>query len=990
MCLILWGRCGYAQQAVHDKAQFALDLPVWEEKGVAQVLRYSLPQDFTGTLRLQAYQCRTTSDSLCLYDVQFKDVVLKGGADERVFVLQKAIHHVFDKSFTGLLRRYRAMPPGQYSTKLTLWTRDSSVLENRVFLWTIDSTLALQNDLRKQVNGLVAGKGSGHSTRKNPAFGINKRELASSGNSTNGIAARLYRGLGKPKGLSVQRQSVGGIPHAVFYYEDWFLGRYELAESNTLKERAASEKSRLQNNVSSLVSNNLDDFQGVSAQMRELHKARKGQKNGLEGALEMNAYTSTAQEPGSEQEPNYVELLGQVSTEVMGMPVVLEGYYTTQDAARQAKASYFRVRYDVEKAKEELLGLVTDYKRKYSETVAKGKGLEQVYGSYLGSLQGEQASLLSGLTKDYGLNPDVLSRYDGDVERMLRESPESFDTAGLLNRATTAASDAAGTDSTSAEARQKYADKKARTLKNKADIQKRYDQLKGVQEKVGKYSTLLAQYSDGLYLDSAIHGTKLQALAADKDASYKDMAKAASGLLPEGKAKRFASGLTNLEAGILNKYESSYTWAGQTAKGGSIGYDIGFAQVGATVGKTEYVSRSGSVDRYSAYSGRADFEPFEGQKLSLIYYGYSPSRSMLNDERFSRRGVDIALPTFTAPNHIASLISEGTIAQSLSYALEGAASHRKVDASAGRPVIGMANSAIKSALEWAIPKTSASLKGEWEHLGRDFQNSSLPITRAGTERYTVGGTVGLFKDFLHLGVQYHTLRQESFSSTGYSRRWGFDVRTRSKRYPTVALSYKPFATFRAYDDTLAIEQRPLIGEVWTGRASYQIKRVGGIVHRFAVLYNRNSTTSGDTSDYRSATAQLTYLYTIAGNAIGLNGGWMISPQSGGDGGLSPLATQEYRSYFMAASWSRPLGKRASASIGSDAALAPFGVQRLALSLGGAYTLARQPLTLRLQTRWALFQTDAGSDKSTLLAGMLGVGWRFQNQPLARKGDSFSL
>src|SRR5690606_26059986 len=115
-----------------------------------------------------------------------------------------------------------------------------------------------------------------------------------------------------------------------------------------------------------------------------------------------------------------------------------------------------------------------------------------------------------------------------------------------------------------------------------------------------KYTTLLQQYRDKLTLDSGLVYGKLEKLGNAEDVSYKDMTKAASGLLPESRGKKFIYGLTHLDIGIINQYESEYTASGQTLKGGSVGYDFGFMKAGLTIGKTEYISRDGTVDQYSS------------------------------------------------------------------------------------------------------------------------------------------------------------------------------------------------------------------------------------------------------------------------------------------------------------------------------------------------------------------------------------------------------
>src|SRR5690606_8883651 len=112
--------------------------------------------------------------------------------------------------------------------------------------------------------------------------------------------------------------------------------------------------------------------------------------------------------------------------------------------------------------------------------------------------------------------------------------------------------------------------------------------------------------------------------------------------------------------------------------------------------------------------------------------------------------------------------------------------------------------------------------------------------------------------------------QQNLYSTGSNARWGFDVATRSRRYPSVALSYKPFATFRAYDDTLNIEQKPMIGAVWTGRISYQLKRPKYAL-RFHATYNKQQSMM-DTVDYSSSLFQMNTIYSRGTSMLSLTVG----------------------------------------------------------------------------------------------------------------------
>src|SRR5690606_28311624 len=209
------------------------------------------------------------------------------------------------------------------------------------------------------------------------------------------------------------------------------------------------------------------------------------------------------------------------------------------------------------------------------------------------------------------------------------------------------------------------------------------------------------------------------------ETTYKQLAKSASGLLPVGKAKTFIAGLTSLDAGIFPKYVSKYTMGGQQLKGLDLGYDIGFAQIGLSAGSIEYAGRDGTLDKYSSYSARVMFAPANGQKAGLVYYGYTPSKSMLQGDDFFKN-TDISLPSFREPVSIVSATYEGIIAKTVTIDAEAATSFRKGSGQNLQNGFDAYRLAWHLHAEGRIPKTSLALTGSYEHGGKDFQNSTLP------------------------------------------------------------------------------------------------------------------------------------------------------------------------------------------------------------------------------------------------------------------------
>ena len=756
----------------------------------------------------------------------------------------------------------------------------------------------------------------------------------------------------KTRGLSQQIQKTDGKEYINLYYEDWFVGRYETEAAKSISSQVASQKAQLAGGISSNTSNELTSYRSLLSQVKDLTKQKKEDKE-LTGQIGVTGNWSSGQPEYSAQDNNYYEIHGSLETEVMDIPVSIEGMYTTQDAHRTIKSSYVHFNYDADKAKEKLMSLISGYKSAYSNTAAKGKGLEQVYGSYLSNLKDNKGALLNGLQKETGLNNLSTNSLNTDgLQARIKAALEAKmkDAAALAANAegtldSTGKGKAAIAKAQAAEARAKAIDDSANHIYQRA--LKRYEQMEALEKKIAKYEGLIDQYKNTSYFDSALAYSKVQNLKGGDQATYKQLAKSASGLLPEGKAKSFITGLTSLDAGIFPKYVSKYTIAGQQLKGLDAGYDIGFAQIGLTLGKTEYAGRDGTLDKYTTYGARALFTPLKDQKVGIIYYGYTPSRAAINSDNDFYKNIDIALPTFRSPVHIVSATYEGIIAKNVHVDGEAATSFRNGSNQTFSTGFDADRLAWHMNADGNIPKTNLALTGSYEHGGKDFQNSTLPIIIAGTDLYKVGLKGELLKGFITYGVEYNHMQQESFYSTGGNSRWGFNIATHSKQYPSLSFSYKPFETFRSAVDTLSIPQRPLLGAVWNGKASYQIKKHGGVSWRFTAVYNK-STSKSDSVRYSSDLTQVSIIYSTKTWMAMLSGGQTALSSSGLP--IDTLNPAHIRTTFATANSSYPLSKEMNISGGTDIGFASYGLSKWGLNAGLSYRMKKAPLSIRLNGR----------------------------------------
>ena len=194
------------------------------------------------------------------------------------------------------------------------------------------------------------------------------------------------------------------------------------------------------------------------------------------------------------------------------------------------------------------------------------------------------------------------------------------------------------------------------------------------------------------------------------------------------------------------------------------------------------------------------------------------------------------------------------------------------------------------------------------------------------------------------------------------------MRTHSKRYPSINLSYKPFSTFRSYADTFQIVHRPIQGSVWTLRANYQFKRLKQ-VHRFTMIYNRNSSSS-DSAQYISSTAQIGYVYTKPSMSLNVSLGRIELPVNFIDG------TGIVSSYITSAGFSTSIGKQLNVSIAPDISICSWGLQRISSSVGFNYKMNKMPIAFRMMLRYADYKLNQFSDPIRVYAGQLGMHWSF--------------
>lgn len=847
-----------------------------------------------------------------------------------------------NQSFFNVLKKFKIFPVADYNLELAITTLSSKT--NFSFLRNIDSVIAVESPFSKQMQiGLnKIGKKNG--------------KIPFDENSQNVKLDKLLSN----KGLSRRTVAEGNQSFIYFFADGWFLGKFKMTKLG-LAEDAKKVKETVVRKSDALVKHGLESYESIFSQTKKIE--RKDEQFAI-GQIALSANIGNQQEAFSNEKKNFYEVQGNIEIPLFEIPISVEGFYTTQDIKRNIKASYIRLHYDVDKAKQKMMKLITGYKGQFEEVSAKGQGLDGNYRSYLQTLTGQKGNLFYQIVAQTGLK-DYSSFVDYEA---LQRGEYIIDTTQLLNMLMKN-SDSLASANTDEVALQKSNDSIRVAYSN---ILKKYNDLKALQQKYEKYKLLMDQYKNTVYFDSIVAYDKLKNLEDYENMSYKDLAKTASSVMPDGKVKKVITGITNLDVGIFSKYSSKYTLGGQQLKGMDVGYDMGFATSQLTAGKTEYIGRGGSIDRYTFYAGALKFKPIINQQFDLIYYGYNPSKRMFNENKEFFKNIDTEIPTFKNPVHIISIKHQGRISKFIHAETEVAISQKKTELQNENIPSLNSRMAYSIIVEGDIPKTNISANVAYEHTGRDFENNTLPFNLVGTDRIRIGSKTTLLNNYLQLGLEYNHLLQKNIVTTFTNSRWGFDIRTQSKRYPNIAISYKPFSTYRSYADTMAIPQRPMIGQVWTAKASYQFKKEGNI-YKFMLMYN-SAGNKMDSTQIKNEMFQFAFYFmnkrTLTNFSIHKLNFTSTAPLT-----VAPWHYQN--SYMISVGESYSIQKNIQMSLGTDFAISKFGVSSLGGNAGISYRSAKTSVTYRLRARYMQYKLEEINAWQKVMRGSLDIIWQFK-------------
>ena len=940
-----------------------LDLPLLEkDHKLIQEIKYISTQKKEFSVNLYCYLYNINGDSTLVYSLLNRNYLFNEGTSilkvpfSNVNDRNNYLNDNFYKSFDGLT----TIPFGQYKIFISLQSKDSQRYANE-FAYSIDSTLVPYSSLKRTIDKII---NSNLTASVNNSVGIvNAERIVKPSKILARLSKKLEHELIK-KGFELKQNTNALQNYLSVYYKGIFVGRYSISENNSLHEQVNELKNNISQNINSFSNLAFLNTNSLLAQMKSMLTISKDPVE-LIGTLSLANNFASAQPEYSNVNNNYYELRGDISTKVFSIPLSIEAYYNSQDINRKLKSSFLRVHYDVSKYRSTMQTAINGFKTQFDQLEAKGKGMEMIYDNCINQLQRQKSNLMAVVLKQTGF---LVSNFTTISEDALKNEIQDYlkkklmDTLISIKQAAIQKKDSTITHCSYLAKTKSIADSVDFLYQH---IMKLYNEYKALEVRILKYTKLIDQYKNAHYFDSSLGYSQIQNLL--QESNPRKWFNASQHFLPNNKGMQLLSRLVNFDIGIINSYASKFTLGGQQLKGLDMAYDIGLCKLGISVGHTSFVGRDGSLDKYFTYTFKSGFTFSKNQQAQVVYYSYIPSLQQELNLPFYKN-LDFTLPSFKNPVHILASNYEGVIFGLITLRGELASSRFS-----GQDWVANFQSsklAWNLSLEGQIPHTPLQFKSLVEHGGIDFNNATLPINISGTDRYQCALRGTFFKSFLTASIDFNRLQQQNFSYSGGNNRWGFEIATHSKQYPSISISYKPYATFRSYTDTFLIPQRPILGAVSIGKISYQLKRSGSSIWRFMAMYNR-SVSIVDSLTYDAQMSQGLLAYATKNWQTSFSFGVLRNANN------SIVTPAHQQSSFYSFLICKQINSKLSLSGGADIAYSNFGLSKYAMSSSVNYMCRRLPFSLRLAIRNMTYKNLAEDPWKKIYAGSIEIIWKLK-------------
>lgn len=747
------------------------------------------------------------------------------------------------------------------------------------------------------------------------------------------------------KGFSISIQSESDLHKISIVHKAGNIGNYFHAKNNT-------------QNSKHNIHFNLDQttFQ-TSAQKESIDKEKKDRK--IEGTVYVQSQLSNGKEPDAAIDNNYYELGGSVQIPVMGIPVMINGMYTSQDKGRKFKASYINFSFDKSKLTEQL----DQYKSIYEENSEKFKDIKH----------NTVSNFNTNLSNTENYKSKIISEVKNEISILIYKLADSSNLLNGTNKATydrlvnvyqdPASINAADIEDLKCE--------KCDTAVNQK-ITKIVKILRDVNKYTALYNDIKNKYED-INVKQLVDSHQIEDYTKkyyDGDKSITENMPDLIEKLPNGKIKKWVTKFTNIDMGMLSNYHSDYTLAGQMNKGLDIGYDFDLFKAGLNIGNTDYLSADGTVIKYRTGLAKVSFEPLKNNELQLSYFTYVPAN---NQE---------LLPQGTIKDSIGGILSSldnRTAIYSLLYYGKFDKADIKIDFSNSQSaqqkfnIADLNNSSFNVLLAThLLPNNDLGIA--FEHIGHQFENKVLPFLFSGTQKIKISNTGTYFKNRIMLTLEYQLLTQVAESYVGKNRKLGVQLQTKFKNKPNVSLAYKPFTTFRTVTDTHRIQQRPMMGDVFLFRSNYAFKSNHGASYNFNLILNYN-TSLIDTATYINYNTQLLAGYRNKGLNIQTTFGYINSSGVAYETSVGN-SNMLFNNIFESIQANVQLNQLLTMGGGFELAHYKDVIVRMGLNANASVNLLRWPLRFTLMTRWMNYNKNIAPENASFGAFNLGVFYTF--------------
>lgn len=691
-----------------------------------------------------------------------KIVLSKKDIDENL-QLQLALADWQKKGISNHIETYQALPFGVYKISLTLLNaKDTIQFSDEI---RPDSLLHKNHTLYKQVHALLNKKLSN-------AFFTTKMNM---------VFAKY--------GLSYHWKELNDNYKEVLLYDnEKFFGKLKFALND--HNQFAIIKNDIEQNINAF--NFRKSILSLFTEMEE-----EQQNDTISGYLHILGNSSNQQELNADFQNTFYELEGNVNMELLGIPVNVQGYYTSQDKNRILKSSYFSLHYDKEKMAEKVQKVLQNY----NEAGAKVKATDGIYKQYyhklLQELYKEKDALIRNVKQS--INDTVRQLYD--------HTRHPYDSAAQA---------LGGSLSEQQQSMQHYQDSIQNTMQV---VERKTEQLQHYQDSIQNTLQLVERKIEQLQqlIDKA---EKLQAFDSVKMATtqkYKDMDRndpsaayaVIDVLYPDNHVTKTLKKLNSLNIGMIQDNISKHTNSGQLMSGLNIGYDFGLFDASLSAGKINNIDFNNHKKRYWVGALKLVSKEFLRQNIGLLYYTYQPNKDstyVYNKETANKPSNQIIggsyklnLDNFVIDAEFSSLYYKNSQQQLLDHSAYFIQSGGKI---------------------W---QDKIVLQAKYESIGKDFINETNVFNIKNIATLTTNAQFSLMRDFIKGNISYTLLQQQQHNQTGQNKKWGFELRTESKRFPKVLVAYKPFTTFKTISDSFALQPVNLFGNIKMLRLDYQYR-----------------------------------------------------------------------------------------------------------------------------------------------------------------------